>query len=49
MAWERTEVLIMLPKMELHWKKKKKMPKNLTTMGSGSIPSREAYLKQISR
>ena len=30
----RPAVLIMFPMMELHWKKKKKIPKNLTTQGS---------------
>ena len=37
-------VLMMFPRMELHWKKKKKMPKNLTTTCSGSDPSRPANL-----
>merc|ERR1711892_392425 len=41
---ERTDVLMMFPRIELHWKKKKKIPKNLTTTGSGSDPSRPANL-----
>ncbi len=35
---------MMLPMIELHWKKKKKIPKNLTTMGSASKPSMAASL-----
>ena len=38
-------VLIICPTMELHWKKKKKIPKNFTTTDSGSIPSSTASLK----
>ena len=41
----KTAVVIRLPKMFLHWKKKKKMPKNLTTIASGSDPSSLANLK----
>ena len=46
---ERTAVLMMLPKMELHWKKKKKIPKNLMTIASGSDPSILASLQKEKR
>ena len=40
-------VLMVFPKMELHWKKKKNIPKNLTTIGSGSTLSIAASLCAI--
>ena len=37
----------MFPMMALHWKKKKKMPKNLTTQGLESSPLISAILTVI--
>ena len=40
------EVLITFPMMALHWKKKKKIPKNLTTQGPESSPLSAAILNE---
>ena len=44
---ERTAVLMRLPRMELHWKKKKNTPKNfaITASARPSSPSRAANLR----
>ena len=42
--FDKTAVVIKLPRILLHWKKKKKMPKKRTTIASGSEPSSLANL-----
>ncbi len=35
---------MIFPQMEPHWKKRKKMPKNLTMIGSTGFPTISPYL-----